>query len=692
MESVRTRTWAAAIAPIALASILQVVGPDPGGSAVTARALIRRAGNAEADLDRLEALKQLRDLPGIDVRLRTDAERLVAEIDRWVHSNQLGYFGRQVLDTLDYDFQLAEDSPLHPLARFYRGRMLTWAVLEHGGVNKDPALRRRYFDKARADLQAAAAAFPRNRIARMYLGEPIPARKQYAAAPGAPEWAVYQRESLERIADIAEWWIDNRVQPDGSYGGGWGDDCEMWRWQVPALIAFDDPKLTAAQTRFSAALLAQPHMKDGYTSRMSDVEHTAEDTADVLTPMMHLEPENQDWVRRALRIVELMEEKWTGVNERGFLQFKSTYFNAEGVDGSPARACDTVYHPRTIQPALLYWQRTGDKRMEKLVTRWMATWVDAAARSERGKPAGIMPSAIHWPDGRVGGLTDQWWNPGNHHQESLYLWPSALRQQMIPNTLLLSSHLTGDGSYLEPLRSMAEIRWKYLQHPPTEEPEPGSKDWCARQMDWLTETLAKFRMLTGEPEFDRFFEPGRDPYMDFRLHADRAALTLELRNVSRVLRSNFEGFTSEVRYTDRVLSFPAIFLEDFMFEQPIATFGLADLGLLYSTLTGDPGSVGYFPLNAVRWLTPPREIAALVTDSGARSFEAELFHFGERQRSLAAEFYLLEAGPYVLSLEAAGRELLRREFVSDGKRARVALELPPRQLCMIRVAAARGRP
>ena len=691
MESVRTRNWAAAFAPLALLSILQVAGPDPGESAVNARALIRRAGNADADIDRLEALKQLLDLPGVDSRLRTDAAKLLAEVDRWVNSDQLGYFGREILDTLDYNFQLAEDSELYPLARFYRGRMLTWAVLEHGGVNKDPAERRRYFDKARADLEAAAAAFPRNRIARMYLGEPIPARRQYPAVPGAPEWAIYQRESLERIADIAEWWIEHRVQPDGSYGGGWGDDCEMWRWQVPALIAFDDPKLTSAQTRFSTALLAQPHMKGGYTSRMSDVEHTAEDTADVLTPMMHLEPENEDWIQRALRIVELMEEKWTGVNERGFFQFKSTYFNADGVDESPARACDTVYHPRTIQPALLYWQRTGDKRMEKLVTRWMATWVDATARSERGKPAGIMPSAIHWPDGRVGGVAHQWWNPGNHHEESLYLWPSALRQQMVPNTLLLASHLTGDSSYLEPLRSMAEIRMRYLEDPPKEDPEPGSEAWCARQMHWLTETLAKFRMLTGEREFDRFFETESDPYMDFRLHSDRAALTLELRNLSRVLRPNFEGFTSEVRYTDRVLSFPAIFLEDFMFEKPIANFGMADLGLLYSTVTGDPGSVGYFPLNAVRWLTPPREIAALVTDSGKRSLQAELFHFGTGERSLSAEFYLLDPGVYILSVEAPGREPLRREFVSDGKRARVDLDLPPRQLCVIRVAADEGR-
>ena len=74
-------------------------------------------------------------------------------------------------------------------------------------------------------------------------------------------------------------------------GGGWGDDCEMWRWWVPVLIGFDSPKIAAAQARFSKALMNQSHMKSGYTTRMSDVEHTAEDSADAITPMMHLDPE-----------------------------------------------------------------------------------------------------------------------------------------------------------------------------------------------------------------------------------------------------------------------------------------------------------------------------------------------------------------------------------------------------------------
>ena len=68
------------------------------------------------------------------------------------------------------------------------------------------------------------------------------------------------------------------------------------------MIAFDDPKITHGQERFSNGLFGQAHMKHGYTEYMSDVEHTAEDSKDTITPMLHLRPEDPLWGRRALRI------------------------------------------------------------------------------------------------------------------------------------------------------------------------------------------------------------------------------------------------------------------------------------------------------------------------------------------------------------------------------------------------------
>ena len=650
------------------------------------RAAIQRAGNADSDKERLGYLKEFQKRPGLDASLKDDIAKLIAQIERWLGDKRLDYFGREAGRNLDFDFEIGEDSPLYPLTWLYRGRMVIWYALESGGVWNNPERKRKFFAAARGFFKKYAEAFPQNKIVRMYLGQPTGPYKRYEAVAGAPQWAVYQREGLERLTDIIEWWIDNRMQDDGQYGGGWGDDCEMWRWWVPILIGFDSPKIGRAQARFSKALMSQEHMKKGYTTRMSDVEHTAEDSADAITPMMHIDPENDLWREYALKMAEFMEKKWTGRNQRGFLQFKSTYFTSEKIDTNPQRACDTVYHPRVVQPTLLYWQRTGDERLTKLFAAWMDTWVDAAARAERGKPAGIIPTAIHWPDGRVGGLGSNWWDPRNHGESTLYLYPSAM--DLMTHTLLLTHHMTGDAKYLTPIRSMADIRLKYLSSPPDKQPAPGSEAWCASKLGSLSSVITKYRFLTGSTEFDEFLAKEMSPYMRLRLRGDSGPLVAALRQNAEALRINFEGYTSEVRYTDRVLRFPGLFAGSEVLANPVEPIHTPNPSLLYSMATGDPGDAGYFPLNAVRWLTPPRGIAALVTDSASTMFDAELFCFDPEPRSMAAEFYMLDPGRYelVVTPKDHGRTSARSyDFVMKGRRARVSFTLPARRICTLKI-------
>jgi hypothetical protein len=140
-------------------------------------------------------------------------------------------------------------------------------------------------------FSSAQRAFPANRITGMYLGRPLPPEKEYFVPAGAPRWAVAQREGLERLTDIIEWWIEHRLRVGGDYGGGWGDDCELWRSWTPILIGFSHPRIAWAQEPFSRRLLEQPHLVNGYHSERLDVEHGAEDVSDALTPMMFLAPD-----------------------------------------------------------------------------------------------------------------------------------------------------------------------------------------------------------------------------------------------------------------------------------------------------------------------------------------------------------------------------------------------------------------
>ena len=648
--------------------------------------MVQRAGNAGTDEERLALLKELQMMAPGGSALRQEAAQLIREIERWISDPRLDYFGSQVLKQGAYDFGIPETSPLHPIAELYQARMNVWVTLEYGGYWNDPKARRERFDAIRPLFEKACRSFPDNRLMAMYLGRPLPAPQTYEAPEDAPQWAALQREGLERLADIVLWWIRHRQQETGEYGGGWGDDCEMWRWWVPVLIAFEDPEIVQAQARFSKALLNQEHMKGGYTDHVYDVEHTSEDSSDALTPMMHLEPENEAWSDRALCLAELMRTLWSGTNERGFLQFKSTYFSVTEVDPDPRKACDTVYHPRAVQPTLLLWQRTANPDLSALFTAWMDTWVDAAARAERGKPAGIIPSAIHWPDGGIGGLGKTWWDPENHTKDPLYVWPSSMPSML--HTLLLTYHMTNDPRYLQPLKSMARARLDYLDNPPEAPPQKGSWAWCGSKLGGLSQVAAKYKLLTGQSDFDELLAADIDPYVSYRLRGEIEPMVDALQRNAEALRINLEGFTSEVRYTDRVLRFPSILGENGMFPKAPGAFHTPNPSLLYATATGDPGGAGYFPIAAVRWLTPPRDIAALVTDSGSDHFEAELFHFGEAPRSMETELYLLNPGDYRFSLTPkpeTPKEDDWQDLSVASSRTRISLTLPARVTCLLRV-------
>lgn len=647
-----------------------------------ARSLIQQAGNADSDAERLALLKQLRASPECGETLAADADRLIAFVEKWVAGKNLHFYSGEVSKRRDIDFGIAANSPLYPLTYLYRGRAVLTIVLQNGNLWAYPDRRREWFGIARGFFERAHAAFPENRIARMYLGEGLPWTRDWEQVAAAPEWAVQQRIGLEGVADIIEWWLDHRMQPNGAFGGGWGDDCEMWRWWMPVLAGFDDPKIRHGQARFSEALLSQPHMQGGYMSGMTDVEHSAEDSTDTILPMMHLEPDNPVWQRRAVRLAELMETLWTGRNQRGLLQFKSTYFTVSRVHEDPQKACDTPYHVRAVHPVFLYWLRTGDPQVGRLLSAWMDTWVDAAARSENGKPAGIIPAALHWPEGTIGGLSPDWWDPQNHSEPTLYQWPSAMGG--LTDALLLTYHQTRDEKYLAPIRSMADIALKHADRSGRgATAAPGSEAWCAARMGFLRGTLAKYRLLTGDETYDRLLSGSSAPVLTLHRTGGRETLVRALTDAALAFSYNFERYTSEVRYTDRVLRFPAVFQGDVRLTEPRFPVRSPDPELLYSTVTGDPGGSGSFPLNAVRWLTRPREIAALVTKADSERLEAELFHFGAAPRSLGAELYLLKPGTYRWTL-AVGDERLQDGTVSvAGPRAQTAFELPSRQLCRL---------
>lgn len=642
-------------------------------------------GNTESDSIQLKMIHKLINDPELSLSEQRDAKILSKEIYNWINNLRIDYFDGSVRKLKYYPIDIGIDSPFYPLVLYYQTRMLMWVAFEHGYIWSIPEKRLEIIGEVKANFEKLRVAFPENKIISMYLGEIYPTKSPLAFDVNAPAWANDQREAIERLAEIIHWWIDNRHLEKGDYGGGWGDDCEMWRFWQPILIGFHDQKVEAAQERFSQALMAQPHMAKGYTNRLSDVEHTAEDGADAITPMMLLQSKNLDWTNKALQLYSMMDTLWTGTNDRGQLQFKSTYFTSDSVDLTDRKACGTVYHPRAVQPLLLYWQRTGDQKVGELLLRWLSTWVDATAREERGKPAGVIPSAIHWPDGNVGSTSPNWWEPNNYVNNTLYTWPSAMT--MMTQSLLLAFHMSQDSTFLQPIRSMANVRQYFLNQKSSELITPGSKLWCGQRLGSLSGVLSKYQILTNNNEFDSLIQNSLAPYMRFRFYQDNSALFAKFKQTAKALRDNFPGYTQEVRFTDRVLRFPHLFSTSKLFsnlEEPIL---IPDTKTLLSSITGESSDGLYFPMHAVRWLTKPKEIAALVHLSTPNNFKAELYHFGNQERLFDAELYLLNHGEYEGKLidVASGTVLMKTIFQVTESATIIQIKLPSKKLCKFSV-------
>ena len=660
--------------------------------------LLQQLAEATDESARFQILKQATELPDIDPALRAHMLSLLQIVDHWANGRKkftalgestsisnaylCGFFNRKVSPDERLLPEVDEDSPVFPFIALYRARMLVAQVMEHGDLQANESVRNAYYSEAQGLMSKVLEVYPNHDLPNMYLGKLIPWQSAFEADPKAPDWANQQRECLEKLTDIIHWWIDNRQVDDGQFGGGWGDDVEMWRKWIPVLVAFNDSRVRDSQALLSEGLFALDRMKGGYTDHITDVEHTAEDSADSCTAMMHIQPDNIIWQQRALRLIELMEKLWTGKNERGYLQFKSTYFTSEEVDLTPRKACDTVYHPRAVQPALLLWQRTANPAIGNLISEWMKTWVDVTAREERGKPKGIIPSAIHWPEGHAGGIREEWWKPGNYTDNPLYVWPSAMR--MMVNTLLLTYHMTKDQTYLQPIFSMAEIFRKYGFAEQYKASAEGTAAWCAQHMHaFMPDVLAKYRTISGDTQWDDLIEKAGNGYIQFRLNGDRQLLTEELGKTAQAFAYNFLAFTEEVRWTDRVFAFNKAYL-NYIREEKLPTYSP---DFLFSSLTGHVGNAMYFPLNTVEWETHSREIAILVTEADSSRFEAELFHFGESPRQLSAMLFLLKDGDYKLRLiKAEDESLLSEQYLYVGGRGiRISIELPPRTLCKLQI-------
>ncbi|HRR87578.1 MAG TPA: hypothetical protein P5316_21440, partial [Phycisphaerae bacterium] len=405
-----------------------------------------------------------------------------------------------------------------------------------------------------------------------------------------PLWARLLQEGLARSHAILNWWFTERQATDGQLGGGWGDDVELLRsWGMPACITSAQQIPVEGIRKLADGVWEHVLHGNGYPED-GDVEHAAEPAADSQPLMMLLRYGNPQYVERNLKTARFLRDVAMGVNQRGFLQFKSCYFGTDGVNLHPSAVGQNIYHSRPMRHFVwLAWHGIPQARDVLLV------WADGLreiAMAEIGpKPAGYMPFTMFWPSGNIYPPENRFWLDERVHAYGMS--PGKLWKYHFP--LCSAYYFSRDRKFLEPidrmmdLASMSSGRAEYDQSLPRDHLKNLLAD-LSREPSVEVTTL--YRWLTGSSIYDEF---GLSESMRLQTdrNIDRFAKALE--PAISDLRINWAAKTSEVLQTDR--------------------FDIPGDFLIFSAYTGAVTSLiedGLIPTIAVTWDTPDLNFAALV--------------------------------------------------------------------------------
>ncbi len=303
----------------------------------------------------------------------------------------------------------------------------------------------------------------------------------YAQTEGSPEWARRLQAALASQIDWAEWWIKFKQRPDGSVGGGWGDDVEVvGGFAIMAYVSKGVSPLAFEGTRKLVdgvwSLVAGVDPEIGYCLPNADVQHTAEWTGNTLGLMVTLDPGNPKWIERSFKTGRLMRDLWTARNEKGLRQFRANFIGAAQVGGGD-QMNDAWINLRALQPLFPVLKFNQSPGISDLFVELADTWHSAAMSTDRGKPKGVIPAQISFPQGIIGGTNSPNWYTAMHVKGATvnYDWAGTKGQRYknyIQNLFVTAYKQTGDTKYLEPLKLEYELAARYGK---TAEPSAATK-------------------------------------------------------------------------------------------------------------------------------------------------------------------------------------------------------------------------
>lgn len=479
---------------------------------------------------------------------------------------------------------------------------------------------------------------------------PIPWEVSVPAAPsGAPDWAVAQRKLVRRMDAITRWWIEKRMHPSGELGGGWGDDVEILRSWGPQALGFGSAVAVRGIRRLADGLWSSGTLLDGYYRWISDVEHSSEPTTDTQPLRVAIAPEERE-ARDRLGQTAACARNWIDQQPDGHWRFRGAWFNCHDFDPSAERALDVHLNTRAMGPVLWYAYLTREPALIELLANWAESWVEATRSTKHGKPAGIFPSVVRSKDGSYLIGSDEWDKPD---AEWDYFQWSGSAQEALTSLLLAMYDLTGEKRWLEAAGESFQILDQCHSYPK-----------LCEEILRAPQAFFEWRRLSGDGRYDKVF--GHQEELD--VASLRSVMAKLAKKTEARLAVNFDMFTSEVIFTDRVYyTLPPVYKQHL--------FG------------GESPRGDRYPTFAVTWPVAEGEFARLVIEAAPTQLKLLAYNLEPVELKIPVRVWRLEPGQYRWEVRNADKDLIAQGKTVVSQRAQIIeYPLPPHEEVQIAMA------
>ena len=516
--------------------------------------------------------------------------------------------------------------PLHDKALYLRARIYYWLNKEDSGLNPDTV--------SKPAFAALSSRYPNHEVLQMYRGKLILSapKEPIRQVEGAPLWAVYQREAMYRMLDVIHWWVNEKQAANGELGGKYGDDVEILRWWLPAILGADDSTATLGYTRLADGVWNSGILERGFAKKIDDVEHSAELFRDTHPAMFLMNYGDPEYVERCMISMQNFKDVWTGITPRGHRHFKSYYLSATQVLEDAPYGVDVPLNARAVLSGLWLAWYNGNEYLLTSFSEWCRAWMEDAERAENGKPAGFFPAVVTYRSDKIGGYTGTWYDANLSY--NYYKWESLGHISELYRHLLGMYAITKDKEYLKPVTAVITLLDDSLVT--SNDDEPGSLPWVKYKLSaGSTGSMAKdhpmagvfsmARKVSGTTQYDHFLEKHGQPYQKFEISNDINDIVKGFDGLLKLLQYNFPLLTSEVKFTDRVY--------------------VPGSNLLLGMYTGHFGNGFEYPALVATWKNTGRDVSVLVRHGNTKSAQVSLFNAG-KQKKITMRTWQLEPGEY----------------------------------------------